>query len=103
MIGNDSGEEVSLCLSNSPEEKPPRIRGVRSVSTVRLGRSASSRASIKRHVSVGGRPAAVKPLGRMVLSRSPLRRHAEQPKWLPKATHQRVERDLALAAPGINE
>ena len=31
MIGHDSGEEVSLCLSNSPEQKPPKARGVRSV------------------------------------------------------------------------
>ncbi len=94
---------MSLNLSNSPDQKPPQMHNARSVSTVRIGRSSSSRGKVKRNVSAGGRPTAARPLGRMPISRSPLRRPAEQPKWLPKAAHCRVERDLGLAAPGINE
>ncbi len=101
-----SGSDVSLGLSDSPD-KPLSQRTARSASTVsvRLGRGKAS-PSIKRNASTGGRvtvAVASRQKPRMPVSRSPMRRLAEKPDWLPGAVHRRVERNLELAAPGIND
>ena len=101
-----SGSDISLALSDSPD-KPKKERTTRSASTVsaRIGRGQTSR-SVKRNASAGGRvtvAVAARQKPRMQVSRSPMRLLAEKPDWLPGAVHRRVERNLELAAPGIND
>ena len=97
-----AASDASLYLSDSPEKPSESRTTARSRSTIRIGRSQSSRGS-KRHVSSGGRVAAARQAPKMPVSRSPMRRPRGTPDWLPRAVHRRVERNLELAAPGINE